>query len=113
MHLLGRSLLALVAAFVLVGASATVQRVGGQAVYNNECRLAWGEAACLVDQEVAGLPFAFLIDTPGVSVEHLVSMFEDRFRPAVFVMDVALVWAVLLGVIDLVRRQTRAAQNAS
>lgn len=87
-----RVLLAWFAVAVGLGAaSASVQRVGGQVVYNNECRAGMGEAACLEDREVAGLPFAYLLDTPGISVEHSVGLFEDEFRPLLFALDVALV----------------------
>ena len=95
----------LVVAVGLVVASANVQRVGGQIVYNNECALGLGEAACLEDREVAGLPFAYLLDTPGISVEHQVGPFEDEFRPWVFVLDVALVWGAPVGAWVLLRRR--------
>lgn len=91
------ALVALVLATALVGWSGTVQRIGGQTVYNTECLAGGSRAACLEDQEVAGLPFAFLYDTPGVSVEHHVTLFEDKLNAWAFVLDVALVWTALFG----------------
>ena len=95
-----------VVAVALVLASARVERVGGQAVYNDECALALGRDACLEDQPVAGLPFAFLVDSPGVSVIHQVGP-EDRFVPWAFAADVALVWLALLALASLARRLRR------
>lgn len=105
----GAVALAFVVALVCVAASAGVQRVGGQAVYNDECRLGLGEAACLEDQEVVGLPVAFLVDSPGVSVVHQVSIGEDRFYAWLFALDVVIVWAALAGAWVLVRRRRGAA----
>ena len=98
-------------AVALVAASSRVQRVGGRAVYNDECANGLGEAACLEDQEVAGLPFAYLVDTPGVSVEHYVSPFEDRFLPWVFALDVVLVWGAFLGAWWIARRRFGSARR--
>ncbi len=95
-----------VVAVALVLASARVERVGGQAVYNDECALGFGREACLEDQEVAGLPLAFLIDSPGVSVIHKVGL-EDRFVPWAFAANVAVVWLALLALASLARRLRR------
>ena len=51
-------------------------------------------------QEGGGLPFAFLVDRPGVSIVHSIGP-EDRFRPGWFWLDVAcffiLLWAARRG----------------
>lgn len=104
-HRFVSALVALAVSLALVVASGTVQRVGGQAVYNQECRLGLGDAACLEDQEVAGLPIPFLIDSPVTSVVHQVALFEDQFVAWAFVLDVVLVWALLFGLWVLARRQ--------
>ena len=82
-------------ALVAVGLTGEVERSSDAvAVYNNECRTPAG-GRCVEPREAAGLPFAFVFDTPGVSVEHQVSIVEDEARAGPFLAGVALVWMAL------------------
>ena len=92
-----RVLVALALAVVAVGASARWDRVSGERiVYNSECTFGPDPAACLESREVAGLPFAFVFDTPGVSVEHDAHPYDDEVRPLPYLASVGGVVGVVL-----------------
>ena len=85
------------AAVLVVIAGGFVPRpTGAVAVYNHECRTPGG-GRCVEPQEATGWPFAWVFDTPGVSVEHRVFLFEDTVRPGPFALNVAVVWAAFAG----------------
>ena len=94
-----RALVALGLAVVVVGVSARWDRVSDERiVYNNECMHGPDPAACLEPREVAGLPFAFVFDTPGVSVEHDAHPYDDEVRAIPYLASVG---AVALAVFTL------------
>lgn len=78
--LLVKNLLLFVFAVGLTVASGLYQRPSGElGQYGNQCSVDdWMH--CYQPVESAGFPFAYGFDTPGVSVEHQVALFEDEFR---------------------------------
>jgi len=55
---------------------------------------------CWVPARAAGLPIAFLVDRPEISVPGRLSLGEDEIRPAALAGDLAvhlLGWVLLLG----------------
>ncbi|MDT0631407.1 hypothetical protein [Rubrivirga litoralis] len=92
-----RVLVALALAVVAIGASARWDRVSGERiVYNNECASGPDPAACLEPREVAGFPFAFVFDTPGLTVEHDAHPYDDEVRALPYLAGVAGVAGVVL-----------------
>ncbi len=65
------------------------------AQYGNLCGASSSEP-CMKPVLNGGFPFAYLFDAPGVSVEGKLSFGEDHLRPAPFVFDVAVYFAVFL-----------------
>ena len=67
---------------------------------------------CYDDGPAGGWPFAYLVDSPGISVADTLGV-EDDFRPGWFLADVAvfgaLAGAVVTGVIRMRRRERAAA----
>lgn len=61
-------------------------------------------AACQEPVLNAGFPFALLFDTPGVSVRHQLSLWEDEFRSARFAADLGHFWVGYLAMLRLARR---------
>lgn len=58
-----------------------------------------------------GFPFAYIYDTPGVSVEGKLSLGEDKFRGGRFLLDVLIYFLVAiaaLGAAHVLRRRSSA-----
>ena len=71
---------ALAAATAATLLSSQVQRAGPErAVYNHECEV--GGRPCLEPRLAGGFPLQYWFDTPGVSVQHQLSLGEDVVRP--------------------------------
>jgi hypothetical protein len=86
------------AALSLALLSSEIERTGPDlAQYGNLCGPSSSEP-CLKPVLKGGYPFAYLFDAPGVSVQGRLSFGEDELRPAPFVIDsgvyFALVWLV-------------------
>ena len=93
-----RAVASLALAVAAVSATGTVERPTDEwVVYNNVCTFGPDPAACLEPRTAAGLPFAFVYDTPGVSVEHAAHPFEDEVRPGPFWLGVLVVGVVAFG----------------
>ena len=54
-------------------------------------------------------PLAYLLDKPGISVMARLGLVEDRFEAAPFFLNVAMLWAVLLGSASALRAWRRGA----
>jgi hypothetical protein len=54
-----------------------------------------------------GFPIAYLYDTPGVSVEHQLSLGEDTLHPAALALDVAFYFAAILFIVWIAARGLR------
>ena len=92
-----RVLVALALAVVAVGVSARYDRVSSErVVYNNECTFGSDPEACLEPREVAGLPFAFVFDKPGISVEHDAHPYDDEVRTLPYLASVGASWLAVL-----------------
>jgi len=83
-----------------------VERIGPeQRSYGNLC----GEnhdTDCLQPVLKGGYPWAYLLDAPGVSVEHQLFVGEDEFLPRALALDV-LFWAAALHLADRLFRRLR------
>ncbi|MBW3571140.1 MAG: hypothetical protein KY467_08540 [Gemmatimonadetes bacterium] len=98
-----RTVAALAAAAVaLACASAAYQRVGPRRTVEGE---GWcgTPAPCAVPVLGAGFPLPFLIDNPQVSVPGAIALVEDDFRPAAFLANVLVYFALALLAVRLVR----------
>lgn len=92
---------------VLALLSVLVERRGPEQVAYGNLRGADTSQPCLEPALKGGFPFAYLTDVPGVSVEHRLSL-EDVLDPAALGLDVAFYAAVVLGLLWLLARKTRA-----
>jgi hypothetical protein len=91
-----RASLALVLAFALAALSSFVQCEGPELEsYGNLCGPA-GNENCYKPALKGGFPFAYLFDSPGVSVERQLSFGEDTLHPAALVVDIAICWAAVM-----------------
>ena len=92
------------AAFIPALSSVFVERVGpAPAAWRDELCSPFPLHPC--DQGVlqGGWPLAYLLDKPGISVMAELGLIEDRFEAVPFFLDVAVFWAVLLGVAWMMR----------
>lgn len=88
------------AAFVLAQsltlATAFIERTGPELVaYGNLCGPT-SDQACLRPVLKAGFPWAYLSDTPGVSLEHRLAFFQDDFDARAWWLDAGLYFAVFM-----------------
>ena len=96
------------AATALALLSSEIEHTGPElAQYGNLCG-ASSSRSCLNPALTGGFPFAYLFDAPGVSVEGRLSFGEDHFRPAPFVFDVTVYFAVILLVVRGIARRSSA-----
>ena len=81
-------------AIVLATMSVAIERTGPEMrSYGNLCGPA-SNADCYKPAFKGGFPFAFLIDTPGISVEYQLAFIEDDFYPGAFCLDVAVYFSI-------------------
>ena len=105
-----RALVALALAVTVVGVSARYDRISSERIiYNDECTFGPDPQACLEPREVAGWPFAFVFDTPGISVEHDAHPYDDEVRALPYLASVAAVALAVLVVWAGWRRWRRGA----
>lgn len=84
------------AALSLALLSSEVESTGPELVQDgNICGPTFNEP-CLKPVLKGGFPVAYLFDVPGVSVQGKLSFGEDEFRPAAFVLDAGVYFAVML-----------------
>lgn len=96
---LGLASLTFLLAAVLALLSVNVQRTGPEVVeYGNMCGPNSSDP-CYEPELKGGFPIAYLIDAPGVSVEHQLSLGEDDLHPEALALDVALYFAAILGIV--------------
>ncbi|NRF72481.1 hypothetical protein HLB44_36605 [Aquincola sp. S2] len=108
-----RASLALVLAFTLAVLSSFVQGEGPELEsYGNLCGPAANES-CYKPALKGGFPLAYLIDTPGVSVERQLSFGEDTLHPIALVVDIAIYWAAIMLAIWFVKRQSASAKHSA
>lgn len=114
MKKLGLASLIFLLATVLALLSVNIQRTGPEMVeYGNMCGPTSSDP-CHEPELKGGFPIAYLIDAPGVSVEHQLSLGEDDLRPEALALDVALYVAAILCVVWVVSgrsRQSRASRS--
>ena len=80
------------------------QRMGPELVqYGNLCGPTASDP-CYRPVLKGGFPFAFLYDTPGVSVEGKLSFFEDTLHPGLLLVDIIICFAAILLSIAAVSR---------
>lgn len=99
----GWAVLALALA-VTTASAAFVRPTAEQVTYNNECLAGPDPERCYEARLGGGLPFAYLLDTPGVSVERSVYWGEDELRTTLFWLDVGVWAALVLGGLAALRR---------
>jgi hypothetical protein len=88
------AVIALLGAISLTVLSIRFERKGPElAPYGNLCGPQSNEL-CLEPVLNAGLPFAYLFDQPGTSVERRLFLFEDQFRVIPFTLNVAVYFLV-------------------
>lgn len=95
-----RRLLSLVAlllsALLLTGLSSNVERNGPElAAYGNLCGAEHDEP-CMKQRLNGGFPWAYLFDSPGISVEGQLSFGEDEVRMYPLLADIAAYLAVIM-----------------
>ena len=79
--------------------SVFVERVGpAPATWRDELCSPFPLHPCEEGVLQGGWPLAYLLDKPGISVLAQLGLVEDRFERAPFFLDVAMYWALLLGV---------------
>ena len=88
--------IAFVIACTLTLLSVLVQRIGPELVqYGNLCGPTSSDP-CYRPVLKGGFPFAYLFDTPGVSVEGKLSFFEDTLHPVALFLDITVYFAAIL-----------------
>jgi hypothetical protein len=97
-------LLLVSAAVALV--SVKVERRGPELVQIGNLCGATHDQPCRQPSLKGGYPLAFLVDTPGVSVENRLFVGEDQFVPLAFIVD----WAVCAAALWLLYRARQALQ---
>jgi len=108
-----RASLALALAFALAVLSSFVQREGPELEsYGNLCGPA-GNENCYKPALKGGFPFAYLFDSPGVSVERQLSFGEDTRHPMALVLDTAIYWAAVLLVFWFANRESTSAKQGA
>jgi len=88
--------LTLVVAFALTALSSFIEREGPELEsYGNLCGPAANEN-CYRPALKGGFPFAYLLDSPGVSIEGKLSFGEDALQPMALVLDIAIYWVAFM-----------------
>jgi hypothetical protein len=104
------SALALLIAVALTLLSSHVERLGPEmASYGNLCGPS-SDQDCLEPVLNAGLPWAYLFDQPGVSVERKLFFVEDTLRPVPFALNV-VVYFFFVSLLGLAARRVRHAMS--
>lgn len=86
-RVVGLALAAVLLATALAILSVYIERTGPElAAYGNLCGASTNEP-CYELALKGGYPFAYLFDSPGVSVEHKLSFIEDKFIPSWFLAN--------------------------
>lgn len=76
--------------------SVLVQRIGPELVqYGNLCGPTSSDT-CYRPALKGGYPFAYLVDTPGVSVEGKLTFIEDTLNPGALLLDLTVYFAAIL-----------------
>jgi hypothetical protein len=75
--------------------SGLYERKGNELVQWGDCNEI-PDFTCFGPRLSGGFPFAFIFDSPGISVENRLSVGEDDFRGYPFLMDVWFYWASLV-----------------
>ncbi len=92
------------AALVLALLSVFVERVGpAPAAWRDELCSPFPLHPCDEGVLQGGWPLAYLLDKPGISVMAELGLIEDRFEAVPFYLNVAVFWAVLLGIAWLMK----------
>jgi hypothetical protein len=87
---------AFVIASTLALLSVFVQRIGPEHVqYGNLCGPTSSDP-CYRPVLKGGFPFAYLFDTPGVSVEGKLSFVEDTLHPEALLLDITVYFVAIL-----------------
>jgi hypothetical protein len=87
---------AFVMAVTLALLSVVIQRIGPELVqYGNLCGPTASDP-CYGPVMKGGFPFAYLFDTPGVSVVGKLSFFEDTLHPGALLIDITAYFAVIM-----------------
>lgn len=96
--------LACVLAVALAGLSVFIERTGPEFVqYGNLCRATFDDP-CYRLVLKGGFPFAYLFDSPGVSVENQLSFLEDVLHPGGLLLHIAAYFtAVMLAILAVSR----------
>ena len=104
MRLLRSPIALLLSALFFTGLSSNVERNGPElAAYGNLCGATQDEP-CLKPRLNGGFPWAYLFDSPGISVEGQLSFGEDEVRIYPLLADLAAYAAVLIVCAYVVRR---------
>jgi hypothetical protein len=106
--------LAVVYALSLTLLSSFVERVGPElASYGNLCGPS-SDQACLEPVPNAGLPFAYIFDIPGESVERRLNFLQDGIRPLPFALDFFVYFSLVVFTFFIRgRRRTKRIQLAA
>jgi hypothetical protein len=97
--------LALIAAITLALLSANIERTGPEQVqYGNLCGPAASDP-CYKPALKGGFPIAYLFDAPGVSRERQLAFGEDTLRVGALITDVAVYFAIFMGLAWVVTRR--------
>jgi hypothetical protein len=106
--------LAVVYALSLTLLSSFVERVGPElASYGNQCGPSSNQA-CLEPVLNAGLPFAYIFDRPGESVERKLFFLQDGIRPLPFALDFFVYFSLVVFTFFIRgRRRTKTIQLAA
>jgi len=96
------------AALLLTGLFSNVERSGPElAAYGNLCGATQDEP-CMKPRLNGGFPWAYLFDSPGISVEAQLLFGEDEVRVYPFLADLAAYMAVIVVCAHVVRRVSSA-----
>ena len=94
-------------ASVLALLSMHIHRTGPElSKYGNLCGPTSSDP-CYEPALKGGFPIAYLYDTPGVSVEHQLSLSGDMLHPAALALDVAFYFAAILFIVWMGARGLR------
>jgi len=93
----------LLSALLLTGLSSNVERNGPElAAYGNLCGATQDEP-CMRPRLNGGFPWAYLFDSPGISVEGQLSFGEDEVRVYSFLADLVAYMVVIMVCARVVR----------
>lgn len=101
---LGLVCLFFIAAIALALLSSNVERIGPELVQDGNLCGPDGNDPCYKAALKGGLPFAYLFDHPGISVEGRLAFFEDTLHLGPLVLDIAMYYAAILLAVRLLSR---------